>query len=110
MRRLIPLFFPFRLHLKLQLIPRNLVGRDYGKKKVQGNLGHYVEDNLGHYVKNPTHYRTIVKGKQYLILTRPEIANKLGQYVSASTVQHLVAYKRFPRYLKAAQDYWTQVC
>ena len=61
------------------------------QKKAQENLGHYVEDNLGHYVKDPTHYRSIVRGKQYLILTRPEIANKRGQYLSAPTLQHLVA-------------------
>ncbi|KAH9750824.1 retrovirus-related pol polyprotein from transposon RE1 [Citrus sinensis] len=70
------------------------------QKIVQGELGYYLED--------PTHYRSIVGGMQYLILTRPEIAfavNKLSQYVAAPTLQHLMACKRVIRYLKATQDY-----
>ncbi|KAH9686748.1 hypothetical protein KPL70_014488 [Citrus sinensis] len=70
------------------------------QKIVQGELGYYLED--------PTHYRSIVRGMQYLILTRPEIAfaiNKLSQYVAAPTLQHLMACKRVLRYLKATQDY-----
>ncbi|KAH9677665.1 retrovirus-related pol polyprotein from transposon RE1 [Citrus sinensis] len=70
------------------------------QKIVQGELGYYLED--------PTHYRSIVGGMQYLILTRPEIAfavNKLSQYVAAPTLQHLMACKRVLRYLKATQDY-----
>ncbi|KAH9779612.1 retrovirus-related pol polyprotein from transposon RE2 [Citrus sinensis] len=70
------------------------------QKEAQGNLGHYVED--------VTHYRSIVGGMQYLVLTRPEIAfsvHKLSQYVSAPTLQHLMACKRVLRYLKATQDY-----
>ncbi|KAH9696661.1 retrovirus-related pol polyprotein from transposon RE2 [Citrus sinensis] len=70
------------------------------QKSVQGQLGHYLED--------PTYYRSIVGSMQYLVLTRPEIAfavNKLSQYVSAPTLQHLMACKRVLRYLKATQDY-----
>ena len=70
------------------------------QKIVQGELGYYLED--------PTHYRRIVRGMQYLILTRLEIAfavNKLNQYVAAPTLQHLMACKRVLRYLKATQDY-----
>ncbi|KAH9723964.1 retrovirus-related pol polyprotein from transposon RE2 [Citrus sinensis] len=57
------------------------------QKETSGHLGQYVTD--------PTHYRSIVKGMQYLIQTRPEITfvvNKLSQYVSTPTMQHLVAY------------------
>ena len=70
------------------------------QKEAQGNLGCYVED--------VTHYRSIVGGMQYLVLTRPEIAfsvHKLSQYVSAPTLQHLMACKRVLRYLKATQNY-----
>ncbi|KAH9793691.1 retrovirus-related pol polyprotein from transposon RE1 [Citrus sinensis] len=70
------------------------------QKETSGHLGQYITD--------PTHYRSIVGGMQYLILTRPEIAfavNKLSQYVSTSTLQHLVACKRVLRYLKSTQDY-----
>ncbi|XP_052291746.1 uncharacterized mitochondrial protein AtMg00810-like [Citrus sinensis] len=54
------------------------------QKETSGHLGQYVTD--------PTHYRSIVKGMQYLIQTRPEITfvvNKLSQYVSTPTMQHL---------------------
>ena len=70
------------------------------QKIVQGELGYYLED--------PTHYRSIVGGMQYLILIRSEIAfvvNKLNQYVAAATLQHLMACKRVLRYLKATQHY-----
>ncbi|KAH9783149.1 retrovirus-related pol polyprotein from transposon RE1 [Citrus sinensis] len=70
------------------------------QKVVKGELGYYVED--------ATHYRSIVGGLQYLILTRPEIAysvHKLSQYVSAPTMQHLMACKRVLKYLKETQDY-----
>ncbi|KAH9803881.1 retrovirus-related pol polyprotein from transposon RE1 [Citrus sinensis] len=70
------------------------------QKVVKGELGYYVED--------ATHYRSIVGGLQYLILTRPEIAyfvHKLSQYVSAPTMQHLMACKRVLKYLKKTQDY-----
>lgn len=45
---------------------------------------------------------------QYLILTRPAITfvvNKLSQYISAPSLQHLIACKRVLIYLKATQDY-----
>ena len=70
------------------------------QKKAKGYLGEYVED--------PTGYRSLVRGLQYLVLTRPEIANavhKLSQYVSALTLQHIIACKRVLRYLKETKDY-----
>ncbi|KAH9679381.1 hypothetical protein KPL71_026109 [Citrus sinensis] len=51
------------------------------QKEIQGALGQYIAD--------PTHYRSIVGGMQYLILTRPKIAfsvHKLSQYVYAPTL------------------------
>ncbi|KAH9762149.1 retrovirus-related pol polyprotein from transposon RE2 [Citrus sinensis] len=47
--------------------------------------------------EDPTLYRSIVGGLQYLILTRPDIAysvHKLGQYLSAPTLQHWFSCKK----------------
>ncbi|KAH9647867.1 retrovirus-related pol polyprotein from transposon RE1 [Citrus sinensis] len=75
--------------------------KDYRlQKNVKGEMGYYIED--------PSHYRSIVGGLQYLVLTRPEIAysvHKLSQYVASPTLQHLMACKRVLRYLKETQDY-----
>ncbi|KAH9752991.1 retrovirus-related pol polyprotein from transposon RE1 [Citrus sinensis] len=75
--------------------------KDYRlQKSVEGEMGYYIED--------PTHYRSIVGGLQYLVLTRPEIAYsiyKLSQYVSSPTLQQLMACKRVLRYLKETQEY-----
>ncbi|KAH9725758.1 retrovirus-related pol polyprotein from transposon RE2 [Citrus sinensis] len=70
------------------------------QKEAKGHLGQYVED--------PTGYRSLVGGLQYLVLTRPEIAyavHKLSQYVSAPTLQHILACKRVLRYLKETEDF-----
>ncbi|KAH9670341.1 putative LRR receptor-like serine/threonine-protein kinase [Citrus sinensis] len=70
------------------------------QKEVKGYLGQYVED--------ATSYRSLVGDLQYLVLTRPEIAfavHKLSQYVTAPTLQHIMACKRVLRYLKETMDY-----
>lgn len=70
------------------------------QKETQGTLRQYIAD--------PTHYRSIVGGMQYLVLIRTEIAffiHKLSQYVSSPTLQHLMACKKVLRYLKSTQDY-----
>ena len=70
------------------------------QKEVKGYLGQYVED--------ATSYRSLVGDLQYLVLTRPEIAfavHKLSQYVTALTLQHIMACKRVLRYLKETMDY-----
>ncbi|KAH9687651.1 hypothetical protein KPL70_014845 [Citrus sinensis] len=69
-------------------------------KEVKGSLGQYVED--------ATSYRSLIGELQYLVLTRLEIAfavHKLSQYVSALTLQHIMACKRILRYLKETEDY-----
>ena len=63
---------------------------------------------LGAEFENPTLYRSIVGGLQYLILTRPDIAysvHKLSQYLSAPTLQHWLACKKVLRYLQATITY-----
>ncbi|KAH9769131.1 retrovirus-related pol polyprotein from transposon RE1 [Citrus sinensis] len=70
------------------------------QKEAKGSLGQHVED--------ATSYRSLIGGLQYLVLTRPEIAfavNKLSQYDSAPTLQHILACKRMLRYLKEIEDY-----
>ncbi|KAH9671623.1 retrovirus-related pol polyprotein from transposon RE1 [Citrus sinensis] len=70
------------------------------QKQVDGSLGQFIDD--------PSAYRSLVGGLQYVILTRPEIAfavHKLSQYVAMPTLQHLMACKRVLRYLKETQDY-----
>ncbi|KAH9779182.1 retrovirus-related pol polyprotein from transposon RE2 [Citrus sinensis] len=50
-----------------------------------------TKGSLGAEFENPTLYRSIVGGLQYLILTKPDIAysvHKLSQYLSAPTLQH----------------------
>lgn len=66
------------------------------EKQVRGSLGQEFE--------NPTLYRSIVGGLQYLVLTRPDIAysvHKLSQYLSSPIIQHWLACKKVLRYLQA---------
>ena len=70
------------------------------QKEVKGYLGQYVENTTG--------YRSLVGGLQYLVLTKPEIAfvvHKLSQYVTALTLQHIMACSRVLRYLNETADY-----
>lgn len=52
---------------------------------------------------DPTHYRKLVGGFQYLYLTRPDISfaeNRLSQYMHSPTELHRTTLKRIIRYLK----------
>ena len=63
---------------------------------------------MGQYIEDATSYRSLVGGLQYLVLTRQEIAfavHKLSQYVTAPTLQHVMACKRVLRYLKETADH-----
>ena len=63
---------------------------------------------LGQEFEDPTLYRNIVGGLQYLVLIRLDIAylvHKLSQYLSAPTLQHWLACKKVLRYLQATVTY-----
>ncbi|CAN6726958.1 unnamed protein product [Malus baccata var. baccata] len=60
-------------------------------------------DHTGSLLSNPTEYRSIVGGLQYLTWTRPDISfavNQICQFMHAPRDQHLQAAKRVLRYLK----------
>ncbi|KAJ8774325.1 hypothetical protein K2173_011197 [Erythroxylum novogranatense] len=59
-------------------------------------------------VPDPTLYRSIVGGLQYLSMTRPDISfsvNKASQFMHDPRDQHWQAVKRILRYLKATSAY-----
>ncbi|KAH9794830.1 hypothetical protein KPL71_005024 [Citrus sinensis] len=71
-------------------------------------LERIAKGSLGAEFENPTLYRSLVGGLQYLVLTRPDIAysvHKLNQYLSAPTLQHWLACKNVLRYLQATITY-----
>lgn len=66
-------------------------------------LQKFVEGEMRYFPEDPTYYRSIIGGLQYLILRRLDIAYvvyKFSQYVTTHTLQHLMACKRLLRYLK----------
>lgn len=58
--------------------------------------------------ENPSLYRSIVRGLQYVTVTRPEIAfavNKVCQFMHAPKESHWQAVKRILRYLRGTDHY-----
>lgn len=71
-------------------------------------LQNTIKGEMGYDIEDPNHYRSIIGDPQYLVLIIPAIAyfvHKLSQYVFSPTLQHLIACKSVPRYLKETQDY-----
>jgi hypothetical protein len=59
-------------------------------------------------LSDPSSYRSLVEGLQYLSLTRPDISfavNKVSQFMHRPTSLHLQAVKRTLRYLKSTISY-----
>ncbi|KAM6562061.1 hypothetical protein CsatB_022059 [Cannabis sativa] len=70
--------------------------------------GKNMSINDGEKLENPTVYRSLIGGLQYLCNTRPDICfavNKLSQYLKAPTTVHWGAAKRILRYLKGTIDH-----
>ncbi|KAM1830529.1 hypothetical protein ACFX13_020749 [Malus domestica] len=74
-----------------------------GAKPCCTPLGSNKLDHSGPFLSNPTEYRSIVGGLQYLTWTRPDISfavNQICQFMHAPRDQHMQAAKRILRYLK----------
>lgn len=64
--------------------------------------------NHGPLFEDPTLYRSIVGGLQYLSLTRPEVTysvHRASQFMHAPTTDNWVLVKRILRYLKGTSNY-----
>ena len=62
---------------------------------------------------DPTPYRRLVGGLQYLSLTRPDISftvNKLSQFMYSPSETHWQALKRLLRYLKGTLSFGLHLC
>ncbi|XP_048425193.1 uncharacterized mitochondrial protein AtMg00810-like [Pyrus x bretschneideri] len=76
-----------------------------GAKPCCTPLGSQKLDHSGPLLSNPTEYRSIVGGLQYLTWTQPDLAfavNQICQFMHALREQHLQAAKRVLRFLKGS--------
>ncbi|XP_062075781.1 uncharacterized mitochondrial protein AtMg00810-like [Humulus lupulus] len=66
-------------------------------------VGKMLSKSDGEPLDNPTAYRSVIGGLQYLTHTRPDLSfaiNKLSQFLQVPTTAHWSAMKRVLRYLK----------
>ncbi|XP_062118419.1 uncharacterized mitochondrial protein AtMg00810-like [Humulus lupulus] len=66
-------------------------------------VGKALSKTDGDLLQQPTLYRSVIGGLQYLTHTRPDLSfavNKLNQYLQAPTTTHWSVAKRILRYLK----------
>lgn len=62
----------------------------------------------GDFLENPTEFRSLVGGLQYLTWTRPEISfavNQVCQHMQRPTTAHMTVAKRILRYIKGTVDH-----
>ncbi|GLT44417.1 hypothetical protein SLA2020_183190 [Shorea laevis] len=62
--------------------------------------------------QNPTFYRSIIRGLQYLTFTRPDLSfavNHVSQFMHAPTLEHFQLVKRILRYLGGTLDYGMRI-
>ncbi|KAM1712874.1 hypothetical protein ACFX12_023700 [Malus domestica] len=79
-----------------------------GAKPCSTPLGTVKLDHSGTPLANPTEYRSIVGGLQYLTWTRPDISfavNQVCQFMHTPTDLHLQAAKRILRFLKGTSSH-----
>ena len=72
------------------------------------STGKKLSKEYGPSFDQPTIYRSIIRGLQYLTMTRLDISfsvNKLSQFLQKPTVNHWNSYKRVLRYLKGTSTY-----
>ncbi|XP_062100500.1 uncharacterized mitochondrial protein AtMg00810-like [Humulus lupulus] len=66
-------------------------------------IGKMISISDGELLENPTIYRSLIGGLQYLTHTRPDLSfavNKLSQFLKAPTTSHWNTAKRILRYVK----------
>ncbi|KAJ4727992.1 Retrovirus-related Pol polyprotein from transposon TNT 1-94 [Melia azedarach] len=71
------------------------------------NSSQKLSKSEGSLFAEPSLYRSLIGGLQYVTLTRPDIAfavNKLSQFLASPTLSHWQACKRLLRYLQATSD------
>ncbi|XP_016650486.1 PREDICTED: uncharacterized mitochondrial protein AtMg00810-like [Prunus mume] len=79
-----------------------------GAKPCYTPLGTTKLDHGGTPLENPTEYRSIVGGLQYLTSTRPDISfavNQVCQFMHAPTDSHMQAAKRILIFLKGTRSH-----
>ncbi|KAL8105656.1 hypothetical protein AgCh_029453 [Apium graveolens] len=88
-------------HISDLLIQHKLDGAKETVTPMASSISLILED--GSKKIDPTPYRQLVGGLQYLCITRPDICyavNRLSQYMHAPSENHWYALKRVLRYLK----------
>ncbi|KAJ4718927.1 Retrovirus-related Pol polyprotein from transposon TNT 1-94 [Melia azedarach] len=94
----------FILHLNSAFALKDLGSFSYNTPM---NSSQKLSKYEGSLFAEPSLYRSLIAGLQYITLTRPDIAfavNKLSQFLASPTLSHWQACKHFLRYLQATSD------